>query len=219
MVVTCHKLRASAIQVGRDILCLAPKYGHTPAAVESTPVPCPDSGHLLRWAIIRESLISRAGHHSSTRPMVARPVLTHAKVQKGSFRCAQKQNNRYRLSWRTRRVVIADLCAALTEVHVNIRAMTMLDTVDVGTMRMLVDDVETAKNALRDVGAAFVVVPVISIEVPNVPGAFGLIARTLASKDINIDYIYATALQGSDKTLAIFKVGDHEKALDIEFDL
>ncbi len=115
--------------------------------------------------------------------------------------------------------VVANLCAALTERGVNIRALTVLDTVDVGTMRMVVDNLPIAKEALSDAGAAYVEVPVIAIPIPNKPGSFAKIARILANAKINIEYIYATVMPGTEFTLGIFRVSDHKAALEIEFDV
>ncbi len=113
--------------------------------------------------------------------------------------------------------VVAHVCTRLAERGINIRAMTVLDTVDIGTMRMVVDNVEAAKEALDGSGAAYVEVPVISIPIPNVEGGFARIARSLAGANINIEYFYATASSGSDHTLGIFRVNDVEKALELEF--
>jgi hypothetical protein len=113
--------------------------------------------------------------------------------------------------------VVADLCAALTERGVNIRAICVLDSVDVGTLRMVVDNLPIAKEALTTAGAAFTEVPVISIAISNRRGAFASIARALASRDINIEYFYATATPGSDHTVGIFRVSDAAAALELEF--
>lgn len=115
--------------------------------------------------------------------------------------------------------VLADLCSALTERHINIRAMSVLDTVDIGTFRMLVDNVTIAKEVLREAGAAYVVTPVVTIPIPNKPGAFARIARTFGAAHINIEYVYATAQQGSDLSLGVFRVSDHKAALELEFEL
>lgn len=113
--------------------------------------------------------------------------------------------------------VVANLCAGLLEHGVNIRAMTVLDTIDIGTMRMVVDDVELAKQALDEAGAAFVDVPVITVPMPNRKGAFAEIARTLANAQINIEYFYATAHADSDYSLGVFRVDDQDRALEVEF--
>jgi hypothetical protein len=115
--------------------------------------------------------------------------------------------------------VVAHLSAALAQRGVNIRAITVLDTVDIGTMRMVVDNLEAAREALDQAGAAYVSVPVIAIPIPNALGGFAQIARTLAAANINIEYVYATAVPGTESTLGIFRVSDHEAALELDFDV
>ena len=115
--------------------------------------------------------------------------------------------------------VVARLCEALAEKGVNIRAMTVLDTVDIGTMRMVVDDFEVAKEALAEVGAAYVEVPVITIPIPNTQGGFGHIARTLAAANINIEYVYVTSVPGTQFSLGVFRVSDRDAALQLGYEM
>ena len=113
--------------------------------------------------------------------------------------------------------VVADVCTALTDAHISIRAMTVLDTVDVGTMRMIVDDIELAKQSLKGSGAAYVEVPVLMLEVVNRPGSFAVIAKTMANAGVNIEYVYATAGGGAATALAIFRVSDIDTALKLDY--
>ncbi len=115
--------------------------------------------------------------------------------------------------------VVANMCAAMTEREVNIKAMTVLDTKDVGTLRMVVDNLKAAQEALTDAGAAFILVPVVVVPIPNRPGAFAMVARTFADAGINIEYVYVTAVTEQAPSLAIFRVSDTDKALEIEFDV
>ncbi|MCH7808133.1 MAG: ACT domain-containing protein [Planctomycetes bacterium] len=115
--------------------------------------------------------------------------------------------------------VVANLCATLAERGVNIKAIMVMDTVDVGTVRMVVDNLSIAKEALTDAGAAYVEVPVIAVPIPNQPGSFAKFARTLANAKINIEYFYATATPGTETTLGIFRVSDHKAALELEFEV
>jgi len=112
--------------------------------------------------------------------------------------------------------VVADLCNALTEQDISIRAMTVLDTIDIGTMRIVVDQPERAKETLQTAGAAYVLVPVIGVEMPNKPGAFGHIAHLLANQGVNIEYVYATIMPGAESTLMVLRVTTEavDRALD-----
>jgi hypothetical protein len=113
--------------------------------------------------------------------------------------------------------VVADLCDELGNHDVNIRAITVLDTVDVGTVRFVVDNVERAQTALRTKGAAFVVVPVVALRIANKPGAFAMVARKMALAGINIEYFYATASPDTEASLAVFRVSDHRRALELDY--
>ncbi len=113
--------------------------------------------------------------------------------------------------------VVADFCKALTDAQVSIRAMTVLDTVDIGTMRIVVDDVERAAEALKGSAVAYVLVPVVSLQIANKPGAFAALARTMANAGVNIEYCYATVLPQVDRSLGIFRVSDVDTALKLDF--
>ena len=114
--------------------------------------------------------------------------------------------------------VVADLCAHLTEREIDIRAITVLDTIDIGTVRMVVDDPEKAKEALASAGAAYVTVKCRAVEVPDRPGGFAGVAHKLSLAGVNIEYIYASTLPGAEKAMGIFRVSDLERALTLNYD-
>ena len=114
--------------------------------------------------------------------------------------------------------VVADLCAHLTEREIDIRAITVLDTIDIGTVRMVVDDPDKAKEALAAAGAAYVTVRCLAVEVPDRPGGFANAARKLSLSGVNIEYIYASTLPGAEKAMGIFRVSDLERALTLNYD-
>ncbi len=114
--------------------------------------------------------------------------------------------------------VIADLCTHLTERDINIRAITVMDTIDIGTVRMVVDDPEKAKEAFAAAGAAYVTVKCLAVEVPDRPGGFANVANKLSLAGINIEYIYASTLPGAEKAVGIFRVSDLERALTLNYD-
>jgi len=113
--------------------------------------------------------------------------------------------------------VVADLCAHLTEANISIRAIAVLDTIDIGTVRMVVDKPEEAKEVLSAAGAAYVTVRCLAVEVPDRPGGFATAANKLSLAGINIEYIYASALPGANKAMGIFRVSDLQRALTLDY--
>ena len=114
--------------------------------------------------------------------------------------------------------VVSDLADSLAEHEVNIKAITVLDTHDVGTMRMVVEDHDKAINVLKEYGAAYMEIPVLTIEMKNEPGGFARIARTLADAGVKIEYVYGTATPGTERTVAVFRVNNVDRALGLTFD-
>ena len=122
------------------------------------------------------------------------------------------------LSLENRPGVLADLCAHLSDHHLNIRAISVLENTNPGMVRLVVDDVEAAKRALVDAGVKFSSAKCLALEMPNSPGGFGDIARTLSLGGINIDYIYASAVGGTAAALGVLHVSDLERALALNWE-
>jgi len=114
--------------------------------------------------------------------------------------------------------VVADLTDSLTDNEINIQAITVLDTHDIGTLRMVVDNFDRAIQVFGDIGAAYMVTPVLTLEIPNVPGGFARIARILGTAGINIEYVYGSAIPGSERTLGVFRVNNVERALTLPYE-
>ena len=114
--------------------------------------------------------------------------------------------------------ILADLCAHLSDRRISIRAMAVLDNTDAGTARLVVDDPELAKNILSEVGVAYTSARCLALEMPNHPGGFAGIARTLSLAGINIDFIYASAAPGAGPALGIFGVSDLKGALALDWE-
>lgn len=114
--------------------------------------------------------------------------------------------------------ILADLCAHLSDRRISIRAMAVLDNADAGTVRLVADDPELAKKALSEAGVAYTSARCLALEMPNHPGGFAGIARTLSLAGININYIYASAVPGTGPALGIFGVSDMEGALALDWE-
>jgi len=116
--------------------------------------------------------------------------------------------------------ILADLCATLSDRDVNIRAMTVLESFDIGTIRMIVDNVALAEESLTEFAAAWIVVNVLAVDIPNQSGGLARIAGAFGQAGVNIEYMYATVMPDMEHTVGIFRVADDEieRALAIKFE-
>jgi hypothetical protein len=113
--------------------------------------------------------------------------------------------------------ILADLCAHLSDRRINIRAIAALDTGDADSARLVVDNVGFTREVLSEAGVPYRIAECLAIEMPNDPGGFASLARTLSLAGINIDYIYASGLPDASKALGIFGVSDLERALTLDW--
>ena len=107
---------------------------------------------------------------------------------------------------------LADLTETLVDSGVNITAISVPDTGEFGTVRILPDDVMEARAALDAAGFPYAAVDVLSVELPHKPGSLARVARVLADDQVVVRYAYATTSAGTESGLCILRVDDIHKA-------
>jgi len=85
---------------------------------------------------------------------------------------------------------LADTLATLAEGRVNILSFTIADTADYGILRLVVDDVQRAKDLFASAGYAVVEHPVVCAQLPNEPGILAAVMRMVSDSGLDIEYIY-----------------------------
>lgn len=109
--------------------------------------------------------------------------------------------------------ILADLCAHLCDGGVNVRAMMTLESTDAGTVRIVVDKPDKAREMLSAAAVAHTTAECLAVLMPNYPGGLAEVARVLSLAGVNINYIYGSSTAGSTTALGIFGVSDLERAL------
>jgi hypothetical protein len=109
---------------------------------------------------------------------------------------------------------LADTLAALNKEKVNLRALSVMDSGDRGTVRFVPDDFAAATEVLGKMNVGFDKTEVLLVEVPRKTGAFRRICEQLAAQHLNIDYAYCSFDAAGSKggVLAVIKVNDLAKA-------
>ena len=84
------------------------------------------------------------------------------------------------------------LLGALTKEKVGVRALSVMDSHERGTVRFVPDDFAGAVKILEKINVHYEPVDVLLVELPNQPGAFGKVCERLATEHLNIDYAYCS---------------------------
>ena len=115
--------------------------------------------------------------------------------------------------------VLATVTGALAKAHVNLVALTLMDSIEHGVLRIVTDDTEKTREVLGKTHDRWTETDVFLLELSNEPGAFAAVANVLAASHINISYAYCTGGARGGRTTAVFKVADLKKAHKVIKDL
>ncbi len=102
----------------------------------------------------------------------------------------------------------------LKKAGVNIRAMSLADTMDFGILRFVMDKPKEAYDALLDEDFIVKRNEVLAIAIKDESGGLSELLKTVSDLDLNIEYMYTfvNALEG--KAVMLFKFEDIDLAIE-----
>ena len=105
---------------------------------------------------------------------------------------------------------LRDVCRALGEAGINIRALCIADTSDFGILRLILDDPDQALEVLLEQGFSVGETTVLAVQIPDHPGGLGTVLHALPDDTLNVEYMYAffTRLEG--KAVVVFRIADEQ---------
>ena len=107
---------------------------------------------------------------------------------------------------------LSRLCRVMAQAKVNIRGISVSDSADISTIRLVVSDPSAAKTALREAGLSCVSQEVLVVELEDKPGALEEVAARLGDAGLNVLYIYGTGDVVGGKARLVIRVDDVNRA-------
>jgi len=111
--------------------------------------------------------------------------------------------------------VLAQILGEFARAKINIVALTMMDSVEHGVMRVVFADNEKAKQVFAKLNMPYNETDVLCVTLDNKAGALASVAERLAKNHINIGYAYCTAGAKGGRTTGVFKIADVKKAMKV----
>ncbi len=102
------------------------------------------------------------------------------------------------------------LCKELAREGINIRAISVVDDLEWGIVRLIVDSDDRTRTILQDLDMMYGESQVLTVELSNHPGALADLADKLLTGNINIEQAYATAV--GDNTIVVLSTTDDKRA-------
>jgi hypothetical protein len=101
---------------------------------------------------------------------------------------------------------LAEVTLALANAGVNIRALSLAETIDYGVLRLIVDKPHEARATLTRAGFTVTETEVIAVAMPDRPGGLAEVVDLLTKRGLNIEYLYAFVGQRGENAVVIFRI-------------
>ena len=111
--------------------------------------------------------------------------------------------------------VLAQVLGEFARAKINVTALTMMDSVEHGVMRVVFAEPESAKEVFSKINMPYNETEVLCVNLTNHAGALAAVAEKLAKNHINISYAYCTAGAKGGRTTGVLKVADVKKAMKV----
>lgn len=111
--------------------------------------------------------------------------------------------------------ILAQALSEFAQAKINIVAITMMDSVEHGVMRVVFENKDKARKVLAKLSMPYNETGVLCVTLTNKSGALALVAEKLARNHINISYAYCTAGARGGKATGILKVANVAKAMKV----
>jgi hypothetical protein len=108
---------------------------------------------------------------------------------------------------------LAKVAGVLGEAGVNIKAFSAPEVAGHGHLRLLVNDLEKARTALKAGKVEFQEEAALVFSLENKPGALSEVAELLKQAKINIKCAYLTPSREGKRAIVVLTVSNQEKAL------
>jgi hypothetical protein len=107
---------------------------------------------------------------------------------------------------------LAEVTRCLAEERINLRALSIAESRDFGTIRIIATDQDACAEALSKRGYQYNEVDVLAAEIADRPGGMAEVAEMIARENINIEYGYAMVEKKENSAVIVLRVDDPYRA-------
>lgn len=111
-----------------------------------------------------------------------------------------------------RKGTLVSVTDVLAENNVNLRALSIAETEDLGILRLIVNDENTAEKVLEEKGYLIKTIDVVGVKISDEPGKLTAALKVLDEADINVEYLYAFMTRTEKHAYVVLRVEDNAKA-------
>lgn len=112
---------------------------------------------------------------------------------------------------------LAEVLNILSQLGVNLRALSLADTKDYGVLRIIVDEPEKVAAQLKEHNCVVALAPVWVLKVPDRAGGLAGVLNQLVQEGVIVEYMYAFVEKANEHAQVVLRVRDEkimEKAME-----
>jgi hypothetical protein len=110
---------------------------------------------------------------------------------------------------------LAAMSSAIANQGINIEALSLIDSIEQGLIRIIASEPSKCKTLLVSQGFYVIEADVITVEITDGLGQLARLTQAIADAKINIEYTYGSSTRPGEKMRLILKVSDLDKAYQV----
>jgi hypothetical protein len=107
---------------------------------------------------------------------------------------------------------LSKMARHLADKGINLRALSLAETRDFGTARLVVLDPDKCMQALKEAEYHFIETDVLAIEVDDRPGGMADALEIITREQLDVEYIYSMVSTKAGFAVVILRVSDPDRA-------
>lgn len=114
-----------------------------------------------------------------------------------------------------RKGTLVSVTDTLAKNNINLRALSIAETEELGILRLIVNDEITAENVLKEEGYLIKTIDVVGVKIGDAPGKLTEALKVLDKADINVEYLYAFMTRTEKHAYVVLRVEDNAVAENV----
>ena len=110
---------------------------------------------------------------------------------------------------------LGELTGVLAREGIDIRAISLTNTADLGILRLIVDKSEEALKTLNNAGFTARISEVAALELTDSPGSLAGVMELFDKTGVHVEHLYTARTGKAGKAVVIFKLRNHQEGLEI----
>ncbi|MEA5623486.1 amino acid-binding protein [Nostoc sp. UHCC 0251] len=110
---------------------------------------------------------------------------------------------------------LAAMSSAIANQNINIEAISLIDNIEQGLIRIVVSEPDKCKDLLLSQGFYVIEADIIAVEITDINGQLARLTQAITRAKINIEYTYGSSTRPGEKMHLILKVSDLDKAYEV----